>query len=134
MTQAPARTPAHPERLEHGHPFRQWKTWRTPATELTLTGYSRADDKTFFHLAARPAGVDVHLPAAALPFVATFQKASAEPPDHATAYDPAAGCRLHGVRGAVDAFFGDRRPDDVLLWAHPDNRLPEQHQHGGAHA
>ncbi|MFJ7591741.1 hypothetical protein ACIQZO_31100 [Streptomyces sp. NPDC097617] len=63
MTPAPSRTPAHPERLEQGHPFRQWKTWRIPGTELTLTGYSRANDKT-------------------------------------------------------------------MLWAHPDSRLPEQHQHG----
>ncbi|MET9337949.1 hypothetical protein [Nonomuraea sp. NPDC003804] len=37
----------HPERLERGHPFRQWKTWTLPGTRLTLTGYSRANDKTF---------------------------------------------------------------------------------------
>ncbi|WP_243744683.1 hypothetical protein [Streptomyces hainanensis] len=40
----------HPDRLELGHPFRQWKTWRIPGAKLTLTGYSRANDKTFFHL------------------------------------------------------------------------------------
>ncbi|MFJ3632741.1 MBL fold metallo-hydrolase [Streptomyces sp. NPDC090112] len=145
MTQAPARTPAHPGRLEDGHPFRQWKTWRIPGTELTLTGYSRANDKTFFHvpelrcaldaglaegrqpetvflththhdhskdldyLAARPAGVDVHLPAAAVPYVETFLRASAEL-NHGTAYDPAlaANCRLHGVRGGDEFTFGRR--------------------------
>ena len=40
----------HPDRLERGHPFRQWKTWRIPGARLTLTGYSRANDKTFFHI------------------------------------------------------------------------------------
>ncbi|QVQ52783.1 MBL fold metallo-hydrolase [Spiractinospora alimapuensis] len=44
-TQHPA-----PEPLEHRHPFRQWKTWTIPGTDLTLTGYSRANDKTFFHV------------------------------------------------------------------------------------
>ncbi|MDF2710404.1 MAG: hypothetical protein K0R62_6056 [Nonomuraea muscovyensis] len=39
-----------PERLERGHPFRQWKTWKLPGTRLSLTGYSRANDKTFFHV------------------------------------------------------------------------------------
>ncbi|SEG92014.1 ribonuclease Z [Nonomuraea solani] len=41
---------AHPDRLDQGHPFRQWKTWRIPGTGITMTGYSRANDKTFFHL------------------------------------------------------------------------------------
>ncbi|MEO8699747.1 MAG: MBL fold metallo-hydrolase [Kofleriaceae bacterium] len=40
----------HPARLEQGHPFRQWKTWTIPGTTLTITGYSRANDKTFFHI------------------------------------------------------------------------------------
>lgn len=40
----------HAARLERGHPFRQWKTWKIPGTSLTLTGYSRSNDKTFFHL------------------------------------------------------------------------------------
>jgi ribonuclease Z len=39
-----------PELLRDGHPFRQWKTWAIPCTRLTVTGYSRANDKTFFHL------------------------------------------------------------------------------------
>ncbi|WP_329389799.1 hypothetical protein OG625_37260 [Streptomyces sp. NBC_01351] len=26
---------------------------------------------------------------------------------------------------------GDARPNNVPLWSHPDNRLPEHHQHGG---
>jgi hypothetical protein len=46
----PVGVPTHPELLEQGQPFRQWKTWRIPGTELTLTGYSRANDKTFFHV------------------------------------------------------------------------------------
>lgn len=39
-----------PDLLRHGHPFRQWKTWTIPGTRLTVSGYSRANDKTFFHL------------------------------------------------------------------------------------
>ncbi|AQZ62167.1 Metal-dependent hydrolases of the beta-lactamase superfamily III [[Actinomadura] parvosata subsp. kistnae] len=50
MTHAQEPWPDHPELLERGHPFRQWKTWRIPGTDLTLTGYSRANDKTFFHI------------------------------------------------------------------------------------
>jgi ribonuclease Z len=48
MTETPLVT--YPARLEQQHPFRQWKTWEIPGTTLTLTGYSRANDKTFFHL------------------------------------------------------------------------------------
>ncbi|MFC9970300.1 MBL fold metallo-hydrolase [Spirillospora sp. NPDC127200] len=50
MERVPAQPSDHPDLLERGHPFRQWKTWRIPGTELTLTGYSRANDKTFFHI------------------------------------------------------------------------------------
>ena len=39
-----------PRLLDQGHPFRQWKTWEIPGTTFTLTGYSRANDKTFFHV------------------------------------------------------------------------------------
>src|SRR4051794_35206700 len=39
-----------PELLLDNHPFRQWKTWTIPGTGLTVTGYSRSNDKTFFHL------------------------------------------------------------------------------------
>ncbi len=39
-----------PALLDRGHPFRQWKTWDIPGTQITLTGYSRSNDKTFFHL------------------------------------------------------------------------------------
>lgn len=35
----------------------------------------------------------------------------------------------HSDQDVLD-FFRDERPDNVLLWAHPDSRLPEQHQHG----
>ncbi|MFE7777067.1 MBL fold metallo-hydrolase [Streptomyces sp. NPDC057445] len=145
MTQAPARQAAHPDRLERGHPFRQWKTWRIPGTELTLTGYSRANDKTFFHipelrcsldaglcegrqvetvflththhdhskdldhLASRPAGADIHLPAAAVPYVESYLRASAEL-NHGAAFDPAlaANGRLHGVRDGDEFTFGRR--------------------------
>lgn len=58
----PDMTPAdHPARLERGHPFRQWKTWRIPGTELTLTGYSRANDKTFFHIPELRCSLDAGL-------------------------------------------------------------------------
>jgi ribonuclease Z len=47
----PPETPRRgPEPLREGHPFRQWKTWTIPGTRLTVTGYSRSNDKTFFHL------------------------------------------------------------------------------------
>lgn len=45
MTQ-PGHDTDHPASLERGHPFRQWKTRRIPDTELTLSGYFRANDKT----------------------------------------------------------------------------------------
>ncbi|MFG1960701.1 MBL fold metallo-hydrolase [Nonomuraea sp. NPDC049028] len=51
----------HPARLEQGHPFRQWKTWRMPGSELTLTGYSRANDKTFFHIPELRCSLDAGL-------------------------------------------------------------------------
>jgi len=54
-------TQEHPELLERGHPFRQWKTWRIPGTELTLTGYSRANDKTFFHIPELRCSLDAGL-------------------------------------------------------------------------
>ncbi|GAA2323100.1 hypothetical protein GCM10010149_90390 [Nonomuraea roseoviolacea subsp. roseoviolacea] len=50
-----------PERLERGHPFRQWKTWRPPGARLTLTGYSRANDKTFFHVPELKLALDAGL-------------------------------------------------------------------------
>ncbi|MFC9993948.1 MBL fold metallo-hydrolase [Nocardia sp. NPDC127526] len=131
-----------PDRLEAGHPFRQWKTWRIPGTKFTLTGYSRANDKTFFHipglrcsldaglcegrqvdtvflththhdhakdldfLAGKESGVDIYLPDAAVPYVESYLRASAEL-NHGAAYDPAlAGHRLHGVRGGDEFEFG----------------------------
>ncbi|MFI6604705.1 MBL fold metallo-hydrolase [Nonomuraea sp. NPDC050536] len=133
------------ELLEQGHPFRQWKTWRIPGAELTITGYSRANDKTFFHLpelrcsldaglcegrqvdtvflththhdhakdldylAARASGTDIYLPAAAVPYVESYLRASAEL-NHGAGYDPelAKGCRLHGVRQDDEFVFGRR--------------------------
>lgn len=50
-----------PRLLEEGHPFRQWKTWEIPGTALTLTGYSRANDKTFFHVPELRCCVDAGL-------------------------------------------------------------------------
>lgn len=135
-----------PEPLREGHPFRQWKTWRIPGTRLTITGYSRANDKTFFHipelrcsldaglcegrrvdtvflththqdhvsdldfLATKPGGVDIHLPAAAVPDVDTWIRASARL-NHGDGYDPALGDghRLHGVRGGDEFEFGRQR-------------------------
>lgn len=145
MTQPTKLPPAHPERLDRGHPFRQWKTWRIPGTELTLTGYSRANDKTFFHipelrcsldaglcegrqvdtvflththhdhskdldfLAANAAGTDIYLPVEAVPYVASYLRASGEL-NHGSAFDPvrAEGCRLHGVRQDDEFAFGRR--------------------------
>jgi ribonuclease Z len=40
----------HAEPLDDGHPFRQWRTWRLPGNGPTLVGYSRSNDKTFFHV------------------------------------------------------------------------------------
>ncbi|WP_331769897.1 MBL fold metallo-hydrolase (plasmid) [Embleya sp. NBC_00888] len=54
-------SPTHPELLERGHPFRQWKTCRIPGTDLTLTGYSRANDKTFFHIPELRCSLDAGL-------------------------------------------------------------------------
>ncbi len=133
----------HPALLERGHPFRQWKTWRIPGTELTITGYSRANDKTFFHipelrcsldaglcegrqvesvflththhdhakdidyLATNPAGVDIYLPAEAVPYVESYLRASAEL-NHGAEFDPAlaTGHRLHGVQHDDEFTFG----------------------------
>ena len=50
-----------PALLERNHPFRQWKTWQIPGTRLTLTGYSRANDKTFFHIPELKCSVDAGL-------------------------------------------------------------------------
>ena len=52
------RTPAL---LGRGHPFRQWKTWTIPGTRFTLTGYSRSNDKTFFHIPELKCSIDAGL-------------------------------------------------------------------------
>ncbi|QFQ99494.1 hypothetical protein F9278_28820 [Streptomyces phaeolivaceus] len=62
MTHPPEQRVDHPQRLDKGHPFRQWKTWRIPGTGLTLTGYSRANDKTFFHIPELRCALDAGLP------------------------------------------------------------------------
>ncbi|URM98180.1 MBL fold metallo-hydrolase [Actinomadura madurae] len=61
MMRVPEQRPEYPELLERGHPFRQWKTWRIPGAELTLTGYSRANDKTFFHIPELRCSLDAGL-------------------------------------------------------------------------
>lgn len=142
----------HPERLERGHPFRQWKTWRMPVGGLTLTGYSRANDKTFFHipelgcaldaglpegrrvetvllththldhakdldfLASRDGGVDIFVPAAALPYVSDYLRASTALNRVAGAGD--CGARLHGVSAGQDVRFGARHVARVFECRH----------------
>ncbi|WP_330232267.1 MBL fold metallo-hydrolase [Nocardia sp. NBC_00508] len=61
MTKASNVQVKSPERLERGHPFRQWKTWEIPGTTFTLTGYSRANDKTFFHIPELRCSLDAGL-------------------------------------------------------------------------
>ncbi|MGW6495632.1 MBL fold metallo-hydrolase [Nonomuraea angiospora] len=61
MTQTSQRQAEPPDLLEKGHPFRQWKTWRIPGTTFTLTGYSRANDKTFFHIPELRCALDAGL-------------------------------------------------------------------------
>jgi ribonuclease Z len=61
MNDHPTPHTPHPQRLGKGHPFRQWKTWKIPGTELTLTGYSRANDKTFFHIPELRCSLDAGL-------------------------------------------------------------------------
>ncbi|MGA4542545.1 MBL fold metallo-hydrolase [Uniformispora flossi] len=62
MIDSASETPLPPvELLGHGHPFRQWKTWRMPGADLTLTGYSRANDKTFFHVPELRCALDAGL-------------------------------------------------------------------------
>ncbi|WP_432827656.1 MBL fold metallo-hydrolase [Dactylosporangium sp. CA-092794] len=51
----------HAAPLVQGHPFRQWRTWTLPGTDLTLTGYSRANDKTFFCVPELRLGLDAGL-------------------------------------------------------------------------
>ncbi|GIG68251.1 MBL fold metallo-hydrolase [Phytomonospora endophytica] len=50
-----------PDLLGKGHPFRQWKTWTIPGTGYTLSGYSRAGDKTFFHIPELRCALDAGL-------------------------------------------------------------------------
>lgn len=60
-THPPEQRISHPQRLDKGNPFRQRKTWRIPGTALTLTGYSRANDKTFFHIPELRCALDAGL-------------------------------------------------------------------------
>ncbi|MFI5910682.1 MBL fold metallo-hydrolase [Dactylosporangium sp. NPDC051541] len=50
-----------PDLLTPGHPFRQWRTWTMPGSGLTLTGLSRANDKTFFHVPQLKLALDAGL-------------------------------------------------------------------------
>ncbi|MEV1000992.1 MBL fold metallo-hydrolase [Nonomuraea sp. NPDC050202] len=150
----------HPELLERGHPFRQWKTWRLPGTQLTLTGYSRAADKTFFHipelklgldaglaegrqvdtvllththldhakdldfLATRPAGVDIHVPEQALPYVRHYLRATTEL-NQSAAFDAtlAAGARVHGVQPGQEFPIG-RNGSHTVRVLHTEHKVP----------
>lgn len=50
-----------PKLLQERHPFRQWKTWSIPGSSHRVTGYSRSNDKTFFHLPALQCCIDAGL-------------------------------------------------------------------------
>ncbi|KAL6050471.1 Ribonuclease Z [Balamuthia mandrillaris] len=43
------------------NPDREWRTWKFPNHALTLTGYSRAADRTFFHVPEMKIGLDAGL-------------------------------------------------------------------------
>lgn len=47
--------------LVQSHPFRQWRSWNLPGRDITLTGYSRANDKTFFHVPQLKLALDAGL-------------------------------------------------------------------------
>ncbi len=135
----------HADLLERGHPFRQWKSWAIPGAGVTMSGYSRSNDKTFFHLpelragidcglvegwqpdavflththmdhskdldyvAVKETGVDIYLPAAAVPYAEGYIQATSSL-NHNAAYDPslAPAARLHGVRGGDEFALGKR--------------------------
>jgi ribonuclease Z len=106
-----------------------------PGGGLTLTGYSRANDKTFFHVPelrlgldaglvegrqpetvllththlVRPGGADIYVPAEAVEHVRAYLRATTEV-NQVAAYDPAlaAGTRVHGVRPGEEFTFGRR--------------------------
>lgn len=44
------KTPINIPNLQKSHPFRQWLEWKIPNTDLSIEGYSRASDKTFFFI------------------------------------------------------------------------------------
>ncbi|MGI5184477.1 MBL fold metallo-hydrolase [Dactylosporangium sp. CA-152071] len=135
----------HAELLDRGHPFRQWKSWAIPGAGITMSGYSRSNDKTFFllpelkagvdcglvegwqpdtvflththmdhskdldYVAVKETGVDIYLPAAAVPYAEGYIRATSEL-NHNAAYDPslAPAARLHGVRGGDEFSIGKR--------------------------
>jgi ribonuclease Z len=94
-----------PELLDQGHPFRQWKTWQIPGTRLTMTGYSRANDKTFFHVPELRCALDAGLAEGRQPETVFLTHAHA---DHAAdlAY-------LAARAGGVDIYL----PDEMLASA-----------------
>ncbi|QKG18582.1 MBL fold metallo-hydrolase [Actinomadura verrucosospora] len=103
MLRVPEQRPEHPELLEQGHPFRQWKTWRIPGAELTLTGYSRANDKTFFHIPELRCSLDAGL-------CEGRQVDTVFLTHHGPGFAPALaeGHRMHGVRQGDEFVFGRR--------------------------
>ncbi|MFF5227728.1 hypothetical protein [Dactylosporangium sp. NPDC000521] len=52
---------AHADLMERGYHFRQWKSWAIPGAGITMSGYSRSNDKTLFLLPELKAGVDCGL-------------------------------------------------------------------------
>lgn len=139
------RTVRTPALLEEGQPFRQWRSWRIPGADCTLIGYSRANDKTFFHipelkccidagqcagrrpdtvflththddhvadlefLAGKPTGVDLYVPAAAVPYAERYIRARREL-NHVAPFNPelAAAFRLHPVSAGDQLSHGKR--------------------------
>jgi ribonuclease Z len=61
MSMGERRAVQYPERLSSRHPFRQWKQWKLPGTRLSLIGYSRANDKTFFMIPELKCCIDAGL-------------------------------------------------------------------------
>ena len=48
--------------LSKNQPFRQWLEWKIPDTDLTIEGYSRAGDKTYFYIPQLKISLDASLP------------------------------------------------------------------------
>ncbi|GIJ49035.1 hypothetical protein Val02_59210 [Virgisporangium aliadipatigenens] len=112
---------------------RQWLTWKPPGAGITLTGYSRANDKTFFHVPELRCGLDAGLVEGRQPETVFLTHAHA---DHAAdlAYLAA---RAGGVDVYVPAVMLPRvtdflRASYALNNAHDVETLPGVRLHGVA--